>query len=75
MKKTVKKTTKKTAKKAPAKKKYTVNVHFDAIATVTVEAADEDEALMLAEQEAESVDASDFDFNDITGSCVTNVED
>ena len=70
MKKTVKKTVKKTAKK-----KYTVNVHFDAIATVTVEAKDEDEALRLAEEEAESLDANDFDFNDITGSCVTNVED
>lgn len=71
----MKKTVKKTAKKAPAKKKYTVNVHYDAIATVTVEAVDEDEALQLAEEEAESLDASDFDFNDVTGSCVTNVED
>jgi hypothetical protein len=75
MKKPVKKTVKKTAKNTPAKKKYTVNVHFDAIATVTVEAKDEDEALRLAEEEAEMVDATDFDFNDITGSCVTNVED
>lgn len=71
----MKKTVKKTAKKKPAKKKYTVNVHFDAIATVTVEAKDEDEALRLAEEEAEMLDATDFDFNDITGSCVTNVED
>jgi len=74
MKKTIKKTVKKPVKKT-AKKKYTVNVHFDAIATVTVEAKDEDEALRLAEEEAEMVDATDFDFNDITGSCVTNVED
>ena len=72
--KTTKKTVKKTVKK-PVKKKYTVNVHYDAIATVTVEAADEDEALQLAEEEAEMLDASDFDFNDVTGSCVTNVED
>lgn len=71
----MKKTVKKTFKKQPAKKKYTVNVHYDAIATVTVEAADEDEALRLAEEEAETLDASDFDFNDVTGSCVTNVED
>lgn len=71
----MKKPVKKPDKKTPAKKKYTVNVHFDAIATVTVEAKDEDEALRLAEEEAETVDATDFDFNDITGSCVTNVED
>lgn len=71
----MKKTVKKTAKKNPTKKKFTVNVHYDAIATVTVEAVDEDEALQLAEEEAESLDASDFDFNDVTGSCVTNVED
>lgn len=70
MKKPVKKTAKKTAKK-----KYTVNVHFDAIATVTVEAKDEDEALRLAEEKAEMLDASDFDFSDITDSCVTDVED
>lgn len=56
-------------------KKFTVNVHYDAIATVTVEAVDEDEALQLAEKEAETLDASDFDFADVTGSCVTNVED
>lgn len=71
----MKKTVKKTVKKQPAKKKFTVNVHYDAIATVTVEAVDEDEALQLAEEEAETLDASDFDFNDVTGSCVTNVED
>jgi hypothetical protein len=56
-------------------KKFTVNVHYDAIATVTVLAETEDEALEFAEHEAEVLDAADFDFNSVTGTCVTDVED
>ena len=56
-------------------KKFTVNVHYDAIATVTVLAETEDEALERAEHEAEALDANDFDFNSVSGVCVTDVED
>ena len=35
----------------------------------------EDEALEFAEHEAEVLDADDFDFNSVTGTCVTDVED
>ena len=49
-------------------KKFTVNVHYDAIATVTVLAETEEEALERAEHEAEALDSDDFDFNSVTGS-------
>ena len=55
-------------------RRYTVNVHYDAVATVVVEASSEEEALELAEAEADGVDAQDMDFG-LTESCVTDVED
>lgn len=56
------------------KKKYTVNVHCDAVLTVEVVAASEDEALGLAEQAAEGLSLEDADVVGVQ-SCVTNVEE
>lgn len=57
----------------PVKNKYTVNVHFDMVATVEVIAENEDEALQLAKDEAMLVRYSKMD---CVGSeaCITNVE-
>lgn len=56
------------------KKKYIVNVHYDAVLTVEVVAASEDEALELAEQAAEGLSLEDADVVGVQ-SCVTNVEE
>ena len=40
-------------------KRYTVNVHYDAVVTVVVEAEDEEQALDLAPTAAESISLED----------------
>ena len=57
-------------------KKYTVNVHFDAIATVEVVARSEEEALRKAEDLACEIPASELSFGDgDCESCITDSED
>lgn len=55
------------------KKKYTVNVHYDAVVTVDVIAESEDEALDLGPTKAESVSLEDAEVVNIN-CCVTNEE-
>lgn len=55
-------------------KKYIVNVHYDAVVTVEVEAESEEKALELAPIKAESISLEDADVVDIN-SCVTDIED
>lgn len=55
-------------------KRYTVNVHYDAVVTVMVEAESEEQALSLAPTEAETISLEDADIVDIN-SCITNTED
>ncbi len=55
-------------------KRYTVNVHYDAIVTVEVDAESEEKALELAPIKAESISLEDAEVVDIN-SCVTNEED
>ena len=52
-------------------KKYTVNVHYDMVATVEVEARNEDEAEELAEELADDLDSSKLDCVN-TECCITN---
>ncbi len=56
--------------------KYTVVVQYNAVVHVVVDAESEDEAIERAEIESESLtaDGSNFEFKDITGACVTNVQ-
>lgn len=56
------------------KKKYTVNVHYDAVVTVDVIAESEEEALQKAPLEAESISLEDAEIFDIN-CCVTNIEE
>lgn len=55
-------------------KRYTVNVHYDAVVTVVVEAESEEQALDLAPTEAETISLEDADVVGIN-SCITNTED
>ena len=55
-------------------KRYTVNVHYDAVVTVVVEAEDEEQALDLAPTAAESISLEDAEVVDIN-SCVTEIEE
>ncbi len=55
-------------------KRYTVNVHYDAVVTVVVEAEDEEQALDLAPTAAESISLEDAEVVDIN-SCVIYVEE
>lgn len=52
------------------KKKYTVNVHYDAVLTTEVVAESEEEALDLAEQATETMPLEDADVVGVQ-SCVT----
>lgn len=54
-------------------KKYTVNVHYDAVVTVEVEAESEAEAERKAPYVAENISLEDADVVDIK-CCVTNIE-
>lgn len=54
-------------------KKFTVNVHYDAVGTVTVNAESEEEALELANAKTELLETNEFDLVDRTGSCVTDI--
>lgn len=55
-------------------KRYTVNVHYDAVLTVVVDAETEDQAIDLAVEESESMSLNDGDafYHD---ACITNEED
>ena len=54
------------------KKTYHINVHFDVVVPVKVDAFDEDEALDIAKRYA---DCNDYEDCFISGACVTDVEE
>ena len=54
-------------------KRYTVNVHYDVIITVEVEADNEQQAIELAESRAEDIPLTSADNMELTESCVTNI--
>ena len=56
-------------------KRYTVNVHYDVIITVEVEADSEQQAIELAENRAEDIPLTCADNVELTESCVTNIEE
>ena len=56
-------------------KRYTVNVHYDVIITVEVEADSEPQAIELAESRAEDIPLTRADNVELTESCVTNIEE
>lgn len=56
------------------KKKFTVNVHYDAVVTVEVNADSEEKALEMAPFAAESISLEDAEVVDIN-CCVTNIEE
>lgn len=55
------------------KKKYTVNVHYDAVLTAEVEAESEAEALVLAERKTETMSLEDAEVVGVQ-SCVTWID-
>lgn len=55
-------------------KRYTVNVHYDVIVSVVVEAETEEQALDLAPYAAENISLETGEVGDIN-CCVTDVED
>lgn len=55
-------------------KRYTVNVHYDAVVTVEVEAESEEQALKLAPGAAEDISLETADVVDIN-CCVTDEEE
>ena len=56
-------------------KRYTVNVHYDVIITVEVEADNERQAIELAENRAGDIPLTSADNVELTESCVTNIEE
>lgn len=56
-------------------KRYTVNVHYDVIIIVEVEADNEQQAIELAEDRAGDIPLTSADNVELTESCITNVED
>lgn len=55
-------------------KRYTVNVHYDAVVTVQVNAESEEEALELAPIEAETISLEEASIADIDP-CIIDVEE
>lgn len=55
-------------------KRYTINVHYDAVVTVEVVAPSEELALQLAPYKAEDISLETAEIGDIN-CCVTDVED
>ena len=55
-------------------KRYTVNVHYDAVVTVVVYAESEEQALRLAPDAAETISLDTADIDDIN-CCVTDEEE
>lgn len=55
------------------KKKYTINVHYDAVVTVEIFAESEEKALKKAPLKAEDISLEDAEIVDVN-CCVTNVE-
>lgn len=56
------------------KKKYTVNVHYDAVLTAEVVAESEEEALESAERAIETMSLEDAEVVGVQ-SCVTHIEE
>lgn len=56
------------------KKKFTVNIHYDAVVTVEVIADSEEKALEMAPFAAESISLEEAEVVDIN-CCVTNIEE
>lgn len=52
-------------------KRYTVNVHYDAVVTVAVEAESEEQAIKFAREDA---DEQEFDFVSYSDACVVDIE-
>jgi hypothetical protein len=50
--------------------KFTVNVHYDYVATVEVEAENEELALKLAKDVADGLSTEDLSYVDFTDACV-----
>lgn len=50
--------------------KYTVNVHYDYVATVEVEADNEEQALKLAKGVADGLSSQDLVYVDFTDACI-----
>lgn len=55
-------------------KRYTINVHYNAVVTVIVDAPSEEAALQLAPYKAEGISLETADIVDIN-CCVTDEED
>ena len=52
-------------------KRYTINVHYDAMVSVVVEAENEEQAIQFAKEEAEE---QEFDYVTYSDACVVDVE-
>ena len=50
--------------------KFTVNVHYDYVATVEVDAENEEQALELAKEVADGLSSKDLLYVDFTNACV-----
>ena len=50
--------------------KFTVNVHYDYVATVEVEAENEEQALDLAKDLADNVPQDELEYVDFTDACI-----
>ena len=50
--------------------KFTVNVHYDYVATVEVEADNEEQALELAKTVADNVPQDELEYVDFTDACI-----
>ena len=52
-------------------KRYTINVHYDAMVSVVVEAENEEQAIQFAKEESEE---QEFDYVTYSDACVVDVE-
>ena len=50
--------------------KFTVNVHYDYVATVEVEAENEEQALKLAKGVADGLSTQELEYVDCTDACI-----
>ena len=50
--------------------KFTVNVHYDYVATVEVDAENEEQALVKAKEVADGLSSQDLLYVDFTGACI-----
>ena len=56
-------------------KTYTVNVHYDYVATVNVRASSEEDALILAKKKANDLPECELEYVDFTDACIINIEE